>query len=106
VALRSCTVSFRGPSGITHSVDVQAETLFEAAALGVSLLKKDGWIEGLGPATRLEIAVRQPATTHVLSVQQLQRWLDGVTKTPLDALRKAKLRQLLGVPPDPPRMAR
>ena len=103
MALRSCTVSFRGPSGITHSVDVQAETLYEAAALGVALLKKDGWIEGLGPGTRLEIAVRGPATTHVLSVQHLQRWLDGVTKTPLDALRKAKLRQLLGAPPYPPR---
>jgi hypothetical protein len=102
VPRRSCTVSFRSPSGIVHSADVQAETLYEAAALGVALLKKDGWIEGLGPATRLEIVVRQPATTHVISVQQLQRWLDGVTKTPLDALRKAKLRQLLGTPSNPP----
>ncbi|HEX2442322.1 MAG TPA: hypothetical protein VHJ77_00135 [Vicinamibacterales bacterium] len=106
VGVRSCTVSFRGPSGIIHSVEIQAESLYEAAAVGVALLKKDGWIEGLGPATKLEIAVREPATTHVLSIQQLQRWLDGVTKTPLDALRKAKLRQLLGARPDPPRTAR
>jgi hypothetical protein len=100
--LRSCTVSFRGPSGITHSVDVLAESLYEAAAIGVALLKKDGWIEGLGPATRLEIAVRSPATNHVLSVNQLQRWLDGVTKTPADALRKAKLKHLLGIQDHPP----
>jgi len=34
VALRTCTVSFSGPSGICHSVDVTAESVYEAAALG------------------------------------------------------------------------
>jgi len=93
--VRSCTVSFRSPSGIAHSVDVQAESLYEAAALGLGLLKRDGWIEGLGPATKLEIAVRQPAANHIVSVQQLERWLDSVTASPADVLRKAKLKQLL-----------
>jgi hypothetical protein len=96
--LRLCLVSFRAPSGIVHSVEVQAETLYEGAALGLALLKKDGWIEGLGPSTKLEIAVREPATSHALSVQQVQRWLNGVTKTPVEALRKAKLKQLLRTP--------
>ncbi|HEX2459703.1 MAG TPA: hypothetical protein VHJ58_06100 [Vicinamibacterales bacterium] len=95
--VRTCTVSFRSPSGIAHSVDVQAESLYEAAALGLGLLKRDGWIEGLGPATKLEIAVRQPAANHVVSVQQLERWLDSVTASPADVLRKAKLKQLLRV---------
>jgi hypothetical protein len=95
VAVRTCTVSFRSPSGIAHSVDVQAESLYEAAALGLGLLKKDGWIEGLGPATRLEIHVRQPSATHVISVQQLHRWLDGTTATPADVLRRARVRALL-----------
>jgi hypothetical protein len=76
---------------------VQAESLYEAAALGLGLLKRDGWIEGLGPATKLEIAVRQPAANHVVSVQQLERWLDSVTASPADVLRKAKLKQLLRV---------
>jgi hypothetical protein len=97
VPVRTCTVSFRSPSGIAHSVDVQAESLYEAAALGLGLLKRDGWIEGLGPATKLEIAVRQPAANHVVSVQQLERWLDSVTASPADVLRKAKLKQLLRV---------
>jgi hypothetical protein len=95
VPVRTCTVSFRSPSGIAHSVDVQAESLYEAAALGLGLLKRDGWIEGLGPATKLEIAVRQPAANHVVSVQQLERWLNSVTASPADVLRKSKLKQLL-----------
>jgi hypothetical protein len=36
VAVRTCTVSFIGLSGIRHSVDVTAESVYEAAALGVS----------------------------------------------------------------------
>src|SRR5262249_34032758 len=35
VALRTATVSFSGPSGIRHSVDVTAESVYEASALGV-----------------------------------------------------------------------
>ena len=49
--LRVCTVSFKSPTGITHGVDVEAETLYEAAGLGLARLKKDGWIEGLGPGS-------------------------------------------------------
>ena len=72
--LRVCTVSFKSPTGITHGVDVEAETLYEAAGLGLARLKKDGWIEGLGPGSRLEIHVREPSTLHTLTVQQLNRW--------------------------------
>ena len=36
VALRTCTVSFMGPSGVRHSVEVTAESVYAAAALGVS----------------------------------------------------------------------
>ena len=44
--LRLCSVGFKSATGISHSVDVEAETLYEAAALGLARLKKDGWIEG------------------------------------------------------------
>ena len=47
VALRTCTVSFSGPSGIRHSVDVTAESVYEAAALGVSALRKSGWADAV-----------------------------------------------------------
>ena len=56
-------MSFKSPTGVTHGVDVEAETLYEAAGLGLARLKKDGWIEGLGPGSRLEIQVREPSTT-------------------------------------------
>src|SRR4029079_12422190 len=60
--MRVCHVSFKSPTGITHGVDVEAETLYEAAGLGLARLKKDGWIEGLGPGSRLEIRLLEPWT--------------------------------------------
>ena len=95
MALRICTVSFKSATGISHSVEVQAETLYEAAGIGLARLKKDGWVEGLGPGTRLEIAVREPSTLHSLTVQQLQRWVDGVTTSPAEVLRRTRVKQLL-----------
>lgn len=89
-------MSFKSATGITHGVDVEAETLCEASALGLARLKKDGWIEELGPGSRLEIEVREPSTVHSLTVQQLDRWVDGVTTSPPEVLRRARVKQLLG----------
>jgi hypothetical protein len=97
VPLRVCTVSFKSATGISHSVDVEAETLYEAAGLGLARLKNDGWIEGLGPGTRLEIAVREPATIHSLTVQQLQKWVNGIPSSPAEVLRRTKVKYLLGI---------
>jgi hypothetical protein len=37
---------------------------------------------GIGPATRLTIAVEPPATMHELSIGTLQAWLDTNGKSP------------------------
>lgn len=42
-ALRACTVSYQDNDGITHCVDVTAETLFEAAVLGMNALRVQRW---------------------------------------------------------------
>ena len=96
MALRTCTVSFTGPSGIRHSVEVTAESIYETAALGVSALKRDGWADAIAPGTELEVQVREPTACHRLTVQQIRRWCDGVAVSPDEALKKRKLKELLG----------
>ena len=95
VALRTCTVSFTGPSGVRHSVEVIAESIYEAAALGISALKNAGWADAIAPGTELEVQVREPATCHRLTVQQIRRWCDGVAVSPDETLKKRRLKQLL-----------
>jgi hypothetical protein len=89
-------VSFTGPSGIRHSVEVAAESLYEAAAMGLSLLKQDDWVDPVPPGTQLEIQVKHPGTTHKVSVAQLRRWLEGIAVSPDQTIKKRKLKALLG----------
>jgi hypothetical protein len=94
VPLRICAVSFADVRGIRHTVEVQAESLFEAAILGVRTLKGDPWIEHVGPATVLDIEVREPAAKHAITMMQ-ERWLEGASTSPNEGVKKARLKNLL-----------
>jgi hypothetical protein len=61
----------------------------------VSALKNSGWVDTIAPGTELEIQVREPATCHRLTVQQIRRRCDGVAVSPDDTLKKRRLKQLL-----------
>ena len=93
---KTCTVTVTDVRGSRHSVEILAESVFEAAALGLKLLRDDGWVDKPGPATRLEIQAKTPAVRHEVSVQQIQRWLEGSSISPNEMVRKAKLKSMLG----------
>jgi hypothetical protein len=92
---RSCVVSLSDSRGVKHSVEVTAETLFEAAALGLQLLRQHEWVEPAGPATRLEVVVNRPVVRHEVTVQQIERWLDSTAITPDERLRRERVRKIL-----------
>jgi hypothetical protein len=93
--LRTCAVSYVDGRGIRHSTDVDAETLYEAVVHAIRVFRKDPWLEPIGPATVLDVQIREPATTHAVSLQQVERWLAGATANPSEASRKAKLKMIL-----------
>ncbi len=84
--------------GLRHSTRVQAEAVFEAAAVGLAILKKDGWTPPIGGATLINVEVREPVTSHQLTVIQIQRWLQGATTSPNERVRKDRLRAILATP--------
>src|ERR1022692_3490878 len=73
---RTCVVSFVDSTGIRHSIEVVAESLYEAAALAVREFRSHPWVDGVEPGavTPLRISVKPPATTHEVSIKQLERW--------------------------------
>jgi hypothetical protein len=95
VAVRTCVVSFRSPSGVIHSVEVTADSLYEAAAIGLSMLRQDGWVAQVAPGMQLDVQVRTPVTTHKVTVAQIRRWCDGVTVSPEEVLKRKRVRELL-----------
>lgn len=94
VAVRKCTVSFTGPSGISHAVEVEADTLYEAVVLATCRFRQDIWGEAVANGTSLEVEVREPGTKHSLTLRQVERWL-AAPGSPYEAARKAKLKLML-----------
>jgi hypothetical protein len=88
-------VTFTDLHGVRHTVEVAADSLYEAAVLGLKAHERAAWSEAVGPSTRLEIEVMEPIATHLLLVGQLLRWLDTGGSTPAELLKKKKLKALL-----------
>jgi hypothetical protein len=95
MARKICLVTLTAPGGLRHTAQVEAESLYEAAVLGVQRLRGDPWTSPIGPSTPLEIEVREPGAVHVVTLAQVQRWLDGATTNPNEAVRKVQLRGML-----------
>jgi len=89
--MAACTVSFVDLDGVRHSVEVEAEGLYEASVLGICVFRK----HDLQPAglTQLEVEVRS-AVTHTLTVRKVQDWLQRGVRTPKEAVLKERLRSL------------
>lgn len=96
MSVRTCIVTVKGERGVQHSVEVTGETLYEAAASALAVLRQDDWLEVIGPGTQLEVRVKSPETTHIVTVSQIQRWCDGVAVSPDELIRRRKVKELLG----------
>jgi hypothetical protein len=87
--LRSCRVSLKDVEGITHSVDVQAATLFEAAAEAVRLLRQQGWAAAaLTPRAVLRVEVQLPNLVHDVPLAAVERWQRSASASPREKLAK------------------
>src|SRR5690349_18838339 len=53
---------------------------------------QEGQLDG---TTRIQVEVREPVTKHVVTVMQIQRWLDGATQSPNERVKKDRLKRLL-----------
>ena len=85
---------FRGREGIRHTVPVEAETLFEAAALALALPARG---RGCRPATEIDVAVSELAESRTASELCARRaWLDSSGGTPKEQATKVRLRENAG----------
>lgn len=94
--LKTCIVTFTDLEGSRHSVEVVADSLFEAAALALKAMTLAEFIEpNPGTASRFEIQVRPPSVTHSVTVGQVRRWIESGSSDPRVAIKKARLAELL-----------
>jgi hypothetical protein len=90
--MASCIVSYLDTEGLRHTVEVQAQSLYEAAVLAIRTFREHECEPG--PASRLEVEIRT-SVVHVVTPRKLYEWLEGGAKTPKEAVIKEKLRRLI-----------
>ena len=73
-------------------MEVEAESLFEAAALAMRTFKQHDCEPG--PITKLEVEIRS-AVTHTVTPKKIHQWLHGSAGTPKEAAMKERLRNLV-----------
>ena len=97
-----CRVSFTD-SGIEHSVEVSADSLYEAAALAIAEFRKGGLVDAtIGPATELRV-LSYPAAPrqYSLTVRRLENWARyGTCKGPNQMVYRDRIAGILGLKKD------
>jgi hypothetical protein len=95
--VKACLVSYTDPDGFRHSVEVQADSLYEAVPLAAQSFANAGFPPTQG--TMLDIEVKAPAVTHSVKLNRVQAWVNGVAKSPADKTLKDRLKDLLSAIP-------
>ena len=91
--VRSCVITYQDIEGVKHSVEVTAESLYEAAILGMKAMKVPNWENA--PNLEIEVRERAPETRHTVWNSVLTAWLARNGKTPKEQALKAPLRELV-----------
>jgi hypothetical protein len=87
-----CIVTYVDLDGLQHTVEVQAASLYEAAALSISSFRKHD-IHPAGLA-QLKVEIRS-SIVHTVTVSQLGHWLNTTPRSPKEMATKERLRGLL-----------
>jgi hypothetical protein len=90
-AVASCIVSYLDTEGLRHTVEVEADSLYEAAVLAIRIFRQHDCEPG--QAARLEVEVRS-SVIHIITPIRVHEWLNGGAKTPREAVTKERLRAL------------
>src|SRR5205807_8568314 len=97
VVLRTCRVAVKDIQDVEHSIEVTAETLYEAIATALAALQRDNWVGDIGQRlTTVSVLVQQPPVKHEVKMKDFLSWLNRQGRSPAEVILKQKLEKILG----------
>ena len=97
VVLRTCTVAVKDLQHVEHSIEVTAETLYEAIATALAALQQDNWVGEIGQGfATVTVLVQQPPVKHEVKMKDFVSWLGRQGRSPAEVVLKQKLEKILG----------
>ena len=92
---RSCRVSVTDIDGIEHSTCVNADTLFEAVARGLKVIRESVWAgeipEGINTVT---VCAAPPDVQHRVKVSEFKSWLNRTGGSPAETVHRKKVKAI------------
>lgn len=89
-------MTFTDLHGLRHTVELEAETVYEAAVLALQAFRKSVFVElPPGLASKLEVSVREAVITHQVSLVRLREWTERGSTNPAETLRRRRLKEIL-----------
>lgn len=83
-------------SNIEHTVDVTAETLYEAVASALTALQQDTWVGEIAKGLNtVSVVVQQPAVKHQVKMQDFLSWLQRKGGSPAEITLRERVAKLL-----------
>jgi len=96
MAVKSCRVTCTDAAGVDHSVEVTAETLYEAVGQALRLFRDNDWTSDTRRVPALvTVRVKQPVMEHRVRTRDFETWLEAAPKSPAEMVLKKRLRELL-----------
>jgi hypothetical protein len=98
MSLRSCNVTIKDMEGVSHTVEVTAETLYEAVALGMAAIRTDEWVTGIAQGLNpVKVRVTNVSVEHEVKLMDFTKWLDRSGGSPREMTERKRIRSILGM---------
>jgi hypothetical protein len=81
-------------------VEVTAETLYEAVALGLVAVRGNDWVMGIAQGLNvIEVSVVDVPIKHSVKLQDFNAWLERTAGAPREISKRQRIKSILGLPP-------
>ena len=81
---------------VAHTVDVTAETLYEAVAAALTALQQDSWVGEIAQGLNtVSVLVQQPPVKHEVKMKDFLSWLGRQGGSPVEVMLRERVRKLL-----------
>ena len=84
--------------GVTHTVGVAAETLYEAVALGITAIRTSDRATGIAQGlTTFKVRVTNVPVEHEVALKDFTKWLDKTNGSPREMSDWKLIKSILGM---------
>jgi len=82
MAVRTCRVTCRDAQGVEHTVQVTAQSLFEAVAQALRVFREHDWSdEPNSRSANVVVTIKPAEVEHRVRIKDFEAWLGSVHQT-------------------------